>query len=138
MIWPEEHGVVLVDWCYASLADDDHSEFGPIKAIVAKRRDWYPQEVLAKRAPSPATDIAMAARCMVQLLGGDPLTGVCPAASVPRGFQAFFQGCLGQSQRSRPDDAFKLIEEFDAMLERLGAPFWPRTFRIFVMPLGVA
>lgn len=136
MILPEQHGLVLVDWCYSATAEDGAFPF--IEAVVERYRDWYPPEVLARQAPSAATDIIMAARCMVMLLGGDSVTGNFPASSkVPRPFRAFFRGCLSARQTARPQDAWELLQEFDALLERLGPPYFPRRFRQFTMPTGV-
>jgi curved DNA-binding protein CbpA len=134
MVLPEQHGLVLVDWCYASLNDDGNHPV--IKAIVDRYRPWYPEEVTAKQSPTPATDIALAARCMVELLGGDPVTGNLPAA-VPPPMRAFFRGCLTTRQAARPQDAWQLLQEFDELLELLGNPYYPRRFRPFTMPSGV-
>ncbi|MGF7228551.1 MAG: hypothetical protein ACQR33_01050 [Candidatus Saccharibacteria bacterium] len=136
MILPEQHGVVIVDWCYASLKDDA-GVFAPVKAIVGAYKDWYPEEVFAKAAPSSATDLTMAARCMIQLLGGDPITGDFPGNSaVPRQFRAFFRGCLSTSRSARPQNGFQLLVEFDQLLKHLGQPYYPRKFRTFTMPSG--
>lgn len=135
MILPEHHGVVLVDWCYASVADDKTHE--PLKAIVNTHKDWYPAEVIAKKPPSPATDLFMAARTMVFLLGGDPITGNLPR-SVPKAFRAFFKGCMYEKQALRPQNAWVLLQEFDELLEHMGSPYYPRRFRQFTMPSGVA
>lgn len=133
MILPEHHGVTLVDWCYASIAND--SEFPPLVAIVDRYKEWYPEEVLAKQPPSPATDLFLAAKCMVFLMGGNPLTGVMPDV-VPRPLRAFFRGCLQKGQFGRPQNAWLLLQEFDELLETMGPPFYPRKFRTFVVPAG--
>lgn len=134
MILPRQHGLVLVDWCYASFADDN-GVFSPIRAIVSDFREWYPEEVVQKQAPCPATDIIMAARTMVDLMGGNPTTGNYPiTSSVPRPVRAFFKGCLQQAVSARPQDAWELLGEFDELLQRLGSPYYPRRFRPFVMP----
>lgn len=133
MIHPEFHGLVLIDWCYASVADDTKQP--PIQAIVDRYKDWYPVEIMAKTAPSPATDIIMAARCMIYLLSGDPHTGVMPH-QVPKPFRAFFRGCLADKQSTRPDDAWMTLREFDELLQRMGSPYYPRRFRPFTMPTG--
>jgi hypothetical protein len=135
MIMPEDHGLVIVDWCYSSIAESDGT-FPAIKAIVGEYKDWYPGEVTAKQAPSPATDIAMAARCMVGLLGGDPLTGNLPSG-VPMRLRAFFKGCLQVRQSARPNDAWELLQEFDELLQTLGSSYYPRRFRSFSMPSGM-
>lgn len=134
MVFPEQHGVVLVDWCYASMADDSGS-FSPIKAIAGDYKERYPREVFAKQAPSPATDIFMAATCMIELMGGDPSTGNFYVGSpVPSAFEAFFKGCLGRSQLTRPQDALQLLDEFDQLLQAMGGPYYPRKFRPLYIP----
>lgn len=131
MILPDQHGVTLVDWCYASLLED--RKFTPIVAVVDKYREWYPEEVFAKRAPTPATDIYLAAKTMIFLLGGDPITGIFPD-SVPRPLRAYFKGCALQSQAMRPQSAWQLFQEFDELLEVMGGPFFPRRFRPLIVP----
>jgi len=130
MILPEEHGLTLIDWSYASIAEDH--KYQPLVAIVNDHRDWYPEEVLAKKRPSPATDIALAARTMVWVMGGDPLTGNLPL-SVPHQLRAFFKGCLLQSKSMRPQNAWLLFKEFDELLEDIGGEYFPRRFRELVL-----
>lgn len=113
LIEPEAHGVVLVDWCYSVATSGDR-----VPALVPAYADWYPPEVLDRDAPGPGTDIAMAARCMAYLIG----------TNLPRALRAFLDGCLQPSTRHRPDDAWRLLGEFDDVLERL---YGPRTFRPF-------
>jgi hypothetical protein len=130
MILPEEHGLTLVDWSYASIREDH--DYQPLVAIVNDYRDWYPEEVMAKQAASPATDIALAARTMIWLMGGDPVTGNLPL-TVPYQLRAFFKGCLLQSQSMRPQNAWLLFKEFDELLEDIGGEYFPRRFREFVL-----
>ncbi len=139
MVLPEQHGVVLVDWCYASSFNDSLQAISPIKAIVSNYRDWYSPEVISRQPPSAATDIAMAARSMIWLMGGDPIGGVfADKSSVPVAMQAFLRGCIADSLYSRPYDAWTVLGEFDALLEHLGKPYFPRTFRPLVLPTGKA
>ena len=134
MIQPEQHGLALVDWCYSSIRKDG-ATYAPVKAIVGKYRNWYPAEVLDKQPPAEATDIAMAARCMIDLMGGDVVGGMMPNR-VPKAFRAFFKGCLQPQLSMRPNDAWILLREFDELLEQLGSPYFPRRFRPFTMPTG--
>lgn len=130
MILPQEHGLTLVDWCYASIRDGH--DYQPLVAIVNDYREWYPEEVMAKQPPSPATDIVLAARTMIWLMGGDPVTGNLPL-TVPHQLRAFFKGCLLQSQSMRPQNAWLLFKEFDELLEDIGGEYFPRRFREFVL-----
>lgn len=121
MIEPKDHAVVLVDWCYSSNYVDDAPA---IKLIAKDWRHFYPEEVFAKESPSPATDLAMAAYTMTFLFG----------AMIPRPLRAFFKGCVLQKQQMRPQNAWILLKEFDALLERMGEPFYPRRWVEFTMP----
>ena len=122
LIHPELHGLVLVDWCYSvpgCHAPVDSS--GRVPALVTRYADWYPPEVPARERASAATDIFMAARCMTHLMGD----------KAPREMRLFAKGCMAAQQRRRPDDAWRLLAEFDELLERL---YGPRRFRPFTMP----
>lgn len=122
LIHPELHGLVLVDWCYSVVdPSPDTRPSGRIPAMVTRYADWYPPEVAARRSATPATDLAMAARCLLHLTGD----------RTPKRFRAFARGCLISSPDRRPDDAWRLLAEFDELLERL---YGPRRFRPFAMP----
>ena len=127
-IQPEQHGLVLNNWLYAVREPVTTGE--RIRAVVTAYEQWYPPEVYAKKLSTPGLDIFMGARCMVYLLGGDPLTGELPA-SVPQALRAFFRGCLMQTPAYRPQNAWALLDEFTHLIERL---WGPRTFRSFTMP----
>jgi len=116
LIQPEEHGLVLVDWCYAASAPGER-----IAALVPKHRGRYPTEVLDAAEPGPGTDIFMAGRLMADLMG--------PKA--PRALKAFAEGCQMRELRQRPDDAWRLLAELDQVLRRL---YGPPTFRPFHLP----
>jgi hypothetical protein len=122
LIHPGKHGLVLVDWCYSvpgCYAPVDPS--GRVPALVERYAEWYPPEVPGREQASAATDIYMATRCMTYLMGDK--------ASKP--MRTFAKGCLLASQRRRPGNAWRLLEEFDELLERL---YGPRRFRPFTMP----
>jgi hypothetical protein len=114
LIEPAEHGLVLVDWCYVTGPGE------PVRALVPRYADRYPPEVSARLAAGPGTDIAMAARAMAALMGD----------RAPAPLLAFAHGCATGDLRDRPDDAWRLLGELDALLERL---YGPRRFRVFTM-----
>ncbi|MFD0686748.1 molecular chaperone DnaJ [Actinomadura fibrosa] len=125
MIHPGEHGLVLVDWCYSVPGCYAHVDgSGRVPAMVARHAGRYPPEVLARRPASPATDIYMATLCMTGLMGD----------RAPRAMRAFARGCLLPAQNRRPSDAWRLLGEFDELLERL---YGPRRFRPFHLPAHV-
>jgi serine/threonine protein kinase len=116
-IWiqPEQHGLMLANWMYAVVDSENSGE--RISAIDAEYADWYPAEVFKQDIPIFGIDILFSARCMIDLLGGDPIGGVLPA-SVPVQLKSFFHGCILPVKRV-PQDAWALKEEFDELLERL-------------------
>ncbi|MFI7547994.1 molecular chaperone DnaJ [Actinoplanes sp. NPDC049599] len=114
LIHPAEHGLVLVDWCYAVRTGT------AIPALVAKHRAVYPPEVAAKRPATAATDIYMATGLLLRLIGNPP-----------EPLRRFARGCRYDKPRMRPQDAWHLLEEFDELLATL---YGPRRFRAFAMP----
>ena len=128
LIHPRHHGVVLIDWSYAVLDPAMTGEH--ISAISRSYRDWYPTEVFAREKPTPGLDIAMAARCMIDLLSGDPHKRTMPE-TVPWQIQNYLKGCTLPKPQQRPQDVHLLLDEFDDLIARL---WGPRTFRAFAMP----
>ncbi len=115
LIHPAEHGLVLVDWCYSGPPGD------PLPAVVARYRDRYPPEILARQPAGPDTDIWLATACMTELMGD----------RAPAPIAAFGRGCMLASPRRRPQDAWQLLGELDGLLGRL---YGPRKFRPFAIP----
>jgi hypothetical protein len=109
------HGLQLVGWGQ-SVATGRR-----IETVPTTYTDWYPSEVLNRRPAGPATDLFLAARCLVYLAGGDPVTSRMPEA-VPPPMRRFLATCLLESARMRPDDAWALLEDFDALLHALYGP----------------
>jgi hypothetical protein len=114
LIQPDEHGVVLVDWCYSAGRGER------VPAIVPRHRDRYPAEVLDRGEVGPGTDLAMTAGLMLDLMAG----------KTPKPLRAFADGCRQTHLRHRPDDAWRLLAELDELLERL---YGRRTFRPFTL-----
>lgn len=119
-----DHNGLLLDWCYSVPIG------ATIKAVNLAYTADYPPEVQARQPATAATDLYMAARCLLRLLGGDPTSGVLPA-HVPKPMQLFLQSCLLPSPSRRANDAWELFDEFHTMLGQLYGP--PR-FRPFLMP----
>jgi serine/threonine protein kinase len=116
MIHPAGHGLVLVDWCYSVPVPA-----GRVPAVVRRYLRWYPPEVLAGQPAGPDLDIWLATRCMTELIG----------SRMPARMATFARGCLLGSPHRRPQDAWRLLAEFDELLEGL---YGPRTYRPFAMP----
>jgi len=109
------HGVKLVDWCYSVKAGDK------IRAISPAYRDFYPPEVFAKKPATFGTDIYMAAKTIIYVLGGDVTTNITPD-HVPDYFENFLRGCMLANRAARPHHAAELHDEFKQHLRRHYGP----------------
>jgi hypothetical protein len=126
LVHPADHGLLLVDWT-ASVQEPRRSG-ARIPTVSEPYLVWYPPSVLAGLPPTPSVDIEMALRCMVDLVGGDPLTGAVPA-SVPTPIQAYLRGALSTVRTQA--DAWRLYRDFSDLL----APLWgKRRFVPLTMP----
>jgi serine/threonine protein kinase len=147
----QNHGAKIIDWCYSvstrELAlentprrsrpvgepdptDSIYANMTRIHVLLTEYADYYPPEVPNREEASEATDIYMAAKCMVALLGGDVKTNKMPD-SVPREIQNLLVLCLNPQRRMRPSKADDVHEAFDNLLKSIvGKP----TFRPFELP----
>jgi hypothetical protein len=82
-------------------------------------------------------DVALGVRCMVFLLGGDPVRAEFPPGTEPA-LVRYFRRCLGLASDGSLDapspvasDAWKLLEDFDKVIEAL---WGPRRFQVLAMP----
>ena len=124
LIRPADHSAMLIDWCYSVPAGE------ALKAISPPYAVDYPPEAPARQPVTAATDVYMAARCMLRLLGGSPGAGSL-ASTVPRPIAALLRACLLPAPSRRAGDAWQVYEDFQEILARLyGQP----TFRPFAMP----
>jgi hypothetical protein len=109
------HGLQLVGWGQSVAVGQR------IETVPDRYRDWYPAEVQYQRPASAATDLFLAARCLIYLGGGEPVTGWIPD-TVPLPMRRFLRACLLESAGMRPHDAWALLEDFDDLLQALYGP----------------
>ena len=119
-----DHNGLLLDWCYSVPLGET------IKAVNLAYTADYPPEVRARQPATAATDLYMAARCLLRLLGGNPVTGELPT-HVPKPIQALVRSCLLPSPHRRANDAWELFDEFQTIL---GQRYGPPRFRPFALP----
>jgi hypothetical protein len=105
LVHPTGHGAKLIDWCYGVRRRDNMS----IRAYVAAYKDWYPPEVFDKAWPTAATDIYMIGRCFQEVVG----------KGAPGEVQDFLTVCAAPKRGDRPQSAWALHDEFDAILHKL-------------------
>jgi hypothetical protein len=115
MIHPANHGLQLVGWGQSVESGE------PITALSTRYRTWYPAEVRRKQPATAATDLFLAARCLVYLAGGDPVANRMPD-TVPAPLERFVSTCLLEGARMRPNDAWVLHDELDDLLRELYGP----------------
>lgn len=128
LIHPELHGLIISEWSYAIHEPQVTGE--RINSVSTTYENWYPQEVFRKEIPTSALDIYMAAENMIYILGGEPTTGTFPDEINPR-IRSFIRGSMLPSPMQRPKDAWRLLDEFDELIESL---WGPRRFHQFSMP----
>ncbi len=121
LIRPADHNGMLIDWCYSVATGVPLASMSPPYAAD------YPPEVHNRRPATAATDLYMAARCLLRLLGGDPVSAELPAG-VPKPISALLRGCLLESPWRRACDAWQVFDDFQEILERL---YGPRSWRPF-------
>lgn len=126
LIHPLNHGAVLIDWACAV------REGGRIPAISIANEAFYPEKALAGEPATAATDIAMSARCMIAVLGGNPATGDMPK-SVPAPLAGILRvhGLYGMDDGTRTDDALELHDRFGDIAEGV---YGPRRYHPFHLP----
>jgi serine/threonine protein kinase len=147
----QNHGAKIIDWCYSvptrnyahlSLAiprrsrpvgePDPTDSIIPnrISAFVTEYADYYPPEVFERKEAGEGTDIYMAVKCMIAILGGDVKTNEMPD-TVPVEIRSLFDLCLNPQRTMRPSKADDLHEAFDNLMKELvGKP----AFRKFAIP----
>lgn len=101
----DDHHLVLLDWCYSRKIGE------PLSAIPRGYADYYPPEVVRHRPAVPATDIYMAAKCLLPL-----------SLEVPKLFRPVFDWCLASSPASRPQHAWDLQERWRSLAEEEYGP----------------
>lgn len=129
LIHPVNHGMTFIDWAYAARTKGRKAEAAgsPGDAYAA----FCPGEVLRKEAATAETDIAMSARCMIAVLGGNPADGSLPR-SVPGPIADVLRVHARYDEGTpRIADAFALEKEFGRIAEGV---FGPRRYHPFTMP----
>ncbi|MEC3953454.1 hypothetical protein VMT65_10460 [Nocardia sp. CDC153] len=112
LVHPRLHGIVLAGWSFATRPG------APAAATLKSLA--YPPEI--RDRVSPATDVYLAHRLMLTMLGD----------RAPAPLRAYAHGCLQTDPRLRPEAA-DLLDEFDDLLDRL---YGKRRFRPFELTKG--
>lgn len=114
LIHPEMHGLALIDWTHAVPVPKDGEPGVPLADYDST---WFPAEADTTHVGTHS-EVFMAANLMSWLLGGDPANLVLPSG-LPREIRIFLSVCLKADWERRPDDAWKVLHDFDNAIERL-------------------
>jgi len=126
LVHPRDHGTTLVGWSSAARIDR--------RATVAPRNPaqaaFYPASLGRGGIVTPRTDLAMSARCVVWLLGGDPATGTV-GSTVPAPLAALLRRSHDPESPQAANDAWALKDDLDTAAREA---FGPSRFVPFTMP----
>ena len=112
------------------ILEDEPQSPSHIKAITPAYGVYYPPEVMAKKTPTPATDIYMLGKCVTALLGGNTTTNWVPT-EVPRQLREVLTQMVEEDPTKRYQHAWDIHDRLDAVLKQLvGDP----VYRPLVMP----
>ncbi len=126
LLHPVNHGVTLIDWSYAV-------PFGssPADVVEAHHAPFHPPEIVRGEGATAETDIAMSARCMIAVLGGNPEDGALPD-SVPDPIAEILRVHARYDESgTRIKDALELEKTFGKVAEGV---YGPRKYLPFEMP----
>ena len=88
--------------------------------MLSKRKEFYPSEVANKAKLTAATDIYMAAKCFLYVLGSTKL---------PKSVLNFVKYCTLESSYARPSGIDVVFDEFQEILKTLyGDPSFHHAF----------
>jgi serine/threonine protein kinase len=124
LIEPEDHKLVLIDWCFATTRD--RWSVAPSSAGTGMLARWFMRDGIPRPA-IPVLDISLAAQCMIYLMKGDA-EHLPP--EVDPAIRRHFVRCvdLPDHSHSRAED---LLGQFDRLIEAL---WGPRQFRPLTLP----
>ena len=111
-----EHGVRLVGFRAAGRTGT------PVAAISPAFEPFYPKSFLKSRRLTPGVDVAMSARSIAALLGGDPETGAVPDAVPAPLAEEIRRGCMLDPADPAAPGAWSLRERLGTLADRVFGP----------------
>lgn len=114
VINPTTHRGTLTNWVHSV-------KVGEVLKTGSPYKQFYPPEVLAKKFVSNETDLYMAGKLGIFLLGGDLESNQIPN-DVPEPIKSFIKALVVQKQKFRPDDAYYVFKSFRDILKIVFGP----------------
>ena len=125
LVQENEHGVRLVGYGSAGQLNQK------LRAVSPRTNSYYPKPGLSGLTLTAQLDLALSARCMAALLGGNPETAVLPD-SIPAPLAGIIQRiALAKPANGAKEDAWTIREELGEMARQV---FGPAQFNPIVMP----
>jgi hypothetical protein len=128
LVGPVTHEPVHIGWVHAIEAPKKNS--GRITHVIDRWRDFYPPEVFDKKAPDLRTDLYMAGKTVIKLLGGDVKRNTLPTV-VPDEMKKITLRLVEESPSCRPSDGAAYLDEFTRVVRGI----WGRKYRPLDMPV---
>lgn len=127
LVHPVSHDPLHIGWAHAVIRP--HERNARLTTVIDRWRDWYPPEVFSRDVPSHQTDLYMAGKTMLYLLGGDVARNRFPNHT-PEPLVRIIRRCLESDPSRRPDDGSALLRESTDAIRTL----WGRTYRKLTLP----
>lgn len=127
LVHPHTHDPIHIGWGH--VVDVSAGSSARISLIIDRFKDWYPSEVFDKKIPDERTDLYMAGKTILKLLGGDTKTNILPA-SVPEPLVRVVLRCVADFPTRRPPHGLQILDEFTSVVRKL----WGKAWRPLMMP----
>lgn len=125
LIDPFKHEPTHIGWGHAFKRDGKSR----ITHVVNRWKDYYPPEVFEKKPCGHGSDIYMAGKIMIGLLGGDVRKNKLPL--LPKSVAGIILSCVESSRSRRPKDAREVLDGFTRAIR----DEWGRAYRVLNMPV---
>ena len=105
------HGCKLISWA-SCMRSEQKLTFVPLAY-----KSWYPKQEITTKYPATASlDIFLAAKTMLALVKLDK------SNKTPPQLVRFLESCLADNPLQRPQNAWKLLDEWDQLLKKVYGP----------------
>lgn len=122
LIHPLSREPLHIGWAHA--VQEPEKNHRRITTVIDRWRDWYPKEVFDRAIPSHQTDLYMAGKTMLYLLGGDVVRNRFPS-HIPPDIVRLIGQLLEEQSSQRPSDGFTFLRELTTAVHR----HWGKTYR---------
>lgn len=128
LVDPFKHEPFHIGWAHA--VDDPTGAGGRVTHVIDRWREFYPPEVFTRNTFDHRSDVFMAGKTMMKLLGGDAKSNTLPS-SVPNAMARVVLRCVEASPARRFQDGKQALDEFTRVVRSL----WGKVYRLLTMPV---